>query len=47
MRLAGDKAIGLQMRFKRAILRELAASYQKGRKREKSQVIDEFIGLTG
>ncbi len=39
--------MGLEMRVKRAILRELAARYQRGRKKQKSQVIEEFIGLTG
>lgn len=39
--------MGLEMRVKRAILRELAQRYQRGRKKEKTRVLEEFIGLTG
>ena len=39
--------MGLEMRVKRAILRELARRYQRGRKKEKTRVLEEFIGLTG
>jgi len=35
------------MRVKRALLKELDAKYQRGTKREKSRVLEEFIGLTG
>jgi len=38
--------MGLDMRVKRALLRELAGGYQGGTKREKSRVLEEFIGLT-
>ena len=39
--------MGLERRVKRAVLRELGLSHQRGRKREKSRVMEEFIGLTG
>ncbi|MEM2126555.1 MAG: hypothetical protein QXQ53_09190 [Candidatus Methanosuratincola sp.] len=39
--------MGLEMRVKRAILRELARRYQSGRKKEKTRVLEESIGLTG
>lgn len=39
--------MGLEMRVKRAILRELAQRYQRGSKREKTGVLEEFIWLTG
>ena len=37
----------LEMKVRRAVLKELAKRYQGGSKREKSQVLGEFIGLTG
>ncbi|MBC7361468.1 MAG: hypothetical protein H5U06_04195 [Candidatus Aminicenantes bacterium] len=39
--------MGLDMLVKRAIIKELAQRYQRGRKREKRRVLEEFIGLTG
>ncbi|MCR4410784.1 MAG: transposase, partial [Candidatus Saccharicenans sp.] len=39
--------MGLEMRVKRAILRELARRYQRRQKKEKTRGLEEFIGLTG
>jgi len=37
----------LEMRVKKALLKELAGGYQRGFKAEKSRVLEEFICLTG
>jgi len=37
----------LEMKVRRAVLKELAKRYQRGSKREKRQVLGEFVGLTG
>jgi hypothetical protein len=39
--------MGLEMKVKRAILKELAKRYQRGSKKERSLILDEFVGLTG
>ena len=39
--------MGLEMKFKRAILKEIAKRYQRGSKREKSLILEEFVGLIG
>jgi hypothetical protein len=39
--------MGLEMKVKRAILRELARKYQGSSKKVKGQVLEEFIELTG
>jgi len=41
--------MGLEMKVKRAILKlkELAKKYQRGSKKEKSLILEEFAGLTG
>jgi hypothetical protein len=39
--------MGLEMKVKRALLKELAKRYQRGSKREKSLILEEFVGLTG
>jgi len=39
--------MGLEMRVKRALSKELARRHQRGSKAEKSRVLEEFIGLTG
>ena len=36
----------LDMKVRRAVLKELAGRYQRGSKREKSLVLGEFVGLT-
>jgi len=37
----------LEMKVKRAVLKEGAKRYQRGSKREKSQILKEFVRLTG
>jgi hypothetical protein len=39
--------MGLEMKVKRAVLKELAHKYQSSSKKAKGQVLEEFIGLTG
>jgi len=39
--------MGLEMKVKRAVLKELAKRYQRGSKRENSLILKEFVGLTG
>jgi len=39
--------MGLEMKVRRAVLKELAGRYQRGTKREKGLVLEEFVGLTG
>jgi len=39
--------MGLGMKFRRAVLKELAKRYQRGSKRDKGLVLEEFVGLTG
>ena len=39
--------MGLTMRTKREITKEIAPRYQKSRKKEKTKILDEFVGLTG
>jgi len=39
--------MGLEMKVRRAVLKELAGRYQRCTKREKGLVLDEFVGLTG
>jgi hypothetical protein len=39
--------MGLSMKERSAIIRELAPKYQKERKRERSKILDEFVRLTG
>ena len=36
----------LEMKVKRAILKELGKRYQRGSKRDKSLILEEFVGLT-
>ena len=39
--------MGLEMKVKRAVLKELDKRYQRGSWREKSQIWKEFVSLTG
>ena len=39
--------MGLEMKVKGAILKELAGKYQRSSKKGKSQVLEEFLELTG
>jgi len=39
--------MGLEMKVKRALLKELAKRYQRGSKREKSLILEKFVSLTG
>lgn len=39
--------MGLEMKVKRAVLKELAKRYQRGFKKEKGIVLEEFVALTG
>jgi len=39
--------MGLEMKVRRAILKELARKYQRGSKRENGLILKEFVGLTG
>jgi len=39
--------MGLEMKVKPALLKELVKKYQRGSKREKSLILEEFVGLTG
>jgi hypothetical protein len=39
--------MGLEMKVKRAVLRELSGKYQRSSKKVKGQVLEEFIELTG
>ncbi len=39
--------MGLEIKVRRAILKELAKRYQRGSKRENSLILKEFVGLTG
>jgi hypothetical protein len=39
--------MGLEMKVRRAVLKELAGRYQRDTKREKGLVLEEFVGLTG
>jgi len=38
--------MGLGMKVRRAVLKELAKRYQRGSKRDKGLVLEEFVGLT-
>ncbi|HAV42204.1 MAG TPA: transposase, partial [Acidobacteria bacterium] len=39
--------MGLEMKVKRAVLKEIACKYQRSSKKGKGQVLEEFLGLTG
>jgi hypothetical protein len=39
--------MSLEMKVKRAVLRELSGKYQRSSKKVKGQVLEEFIELTG
>lgn len=39
--------MGLEMKVKRAVLKELAKRYQRATKREKGRILEELINLTG
>ena len=39
--------MGLSMREKKAVSRQVAMRYQKARKKEKNKILDEFIQVTG
>ncbi len=43
----GGKDMALDMRTKRAVLKELAPAYQRASKKRKGAMLDEFIALTG
>jgi|SRR5271157_1568771 len=39
--------MGLTMKERKSVTREIAKKYQKARKKEKKAILDEFVGLTG
>ncbi len=39
--------MGLEMKVKRTVLKEIACKYQRSSKKGKGQVLEEFLGLTG
>ena len=39
--------MGLEMKIKRAVLKELAGKYQRSSKKGKGQVLEEFLELSG
>ena len=45
--LSGKQGHGLRDEVKREVLKELAKRYQRGPKKEKKTVLEEFISLTG
>ncbi|MEW6676093.1 MAG: hypothetical protein AB1348_08885 [Nitrospirota bacterium] len=39
--------MGLTMNEKKAVVREVAKRYRKASKKQKGQILDEFVALTG